>query len=106
MFVMGSEHAAPMGLNTISPVYPGLTPGATDVPPRWGSFLWLTFLWLRIRIYWICKMGRIYFAFCGWVGDIAPPTGLKREMPFTAGLHPRLLICRPYRAHCEGGIGG
>ena len=42
------------GLKHILRIYRGFTPAATDVPPLRGSFLWL-----RIRIYWMSWMGRI-----------------------------------------------
>ena len=63
--------APPTGLKEISRLYPGFTPGATNVPPLWGLLLWL-----RIRICWIWWMGRIDF--WGGVGEavngvIAPP---------------------------------
>ena len=46
--VISTGHSAPMGLKHRSRLYPGLTPGATYVPPLWGSLLG-RFLWLRIR---------------------------------------------------------
>ena len=56
-----------MGLNTISLLYPGLTPWTTDMPPLRG-FVWGFFYRFasgpdgdRGKIYWICRKGSIYF---------------------------------------------
>ena len=37
--VISTRHGAPTGLKHMFCDYPGLTPGATNVPPLWGSFL-------------------------------------------------------------------
>ena len=46
-----TRHGAPMGLKYRARLYPGLTPGATDVPPLWGLFLWLC-IWPWWRLGW------------------------------------------------------
>ena len=84
-WVINLRHSAPTGLKQRARFYPGLPPGATNVPPRWGSFLWLC-----IRIYWIGKIIRIDFCVCAgyWVHDIGPPAGLKRRSRLYPGLTP------------------
>ena len=44
-----------------------------------------------------------WFGAVDWALNIAPPTGLKRKLHLTAGLHPRLLTCRPY-GNCFWGV--
>ena len=58
----GYNTAGPSGLNELMTCfYCGFAPSALDVPPRWGLFLWL-----RIRIYWMGRIGRIDFdIWCG-----------------------------------------
>ena len=46
-------NSAPMGLKHRCRLYPGLTLGATNVPPLWGSFLWH-----RIKICWMGGIGK------------------------------------------------